>query len=82
MNALSPAWLLIKDTVTGFIDDEALSRGASIAYYTLFSIAPVLLVVVAIAGLAFGREAAEGAIVDQLSVMMGHQTAEALQGMI
>jgi len=82
MNVLSPAWLLLKDTVTGFIDDEALSRGASIAYYTLFSIAPVLLVVVAIAGLAFGREAAEGAIVDQLSVMMGHQTAEALQGMI
>jgi len=82
MNALSPAWLLIKDTVTGFIDDEALSRGASIAYYTLFSIAPVLLVVVAIAGLAFGPEAAQGAIVDQFSVMMGHQTAEALQGMI
>jgi membrane protein len=82
MNALSPAWLLLKDTVTGFVDDEALSRGASIAYYTLFSIAPVLLVVIAIAGIAFGREAAEGAIVDQLSVMMGHQTAEALQGMI
>jgi membrane protein len=82
MNALSAAWLLLKDTVTGFIDDEALSRGASIAYYTLFSIAPVLLVVVAIAGLVFGREAAEGAIVDQLSVMMGHQTAEALQAMI
>ncbi len=82
MNVLSAAWLLLKDTVTGFIDDEALSRGASIAYYTLFSIAPVLLVVIAIAGLVFGREAAEGAIVDQLSVMMGHRTAEALQGMI
>jgi membrane protein len=82
MNALSAAWLLVKDTVTGFMDDEALSRGASIAYYTLFSIAPVLLVVVAIAGLVFGREAAEGAIVGQLSVMMGHRTAEALQGMI
>jgi membrane protein len=82
MNVLSATWLLLKDTVTGFIDDEALSRGASIAYYTLFSIAPVLLVVIAIAGIAFGREAAEGAIVDQLSVMMGHRTAEALQGMI
>jgi len=82
MNALSPAWLLLKDTVTGFIDDEALSRGAAIAYYTLFSIAPVLLVVVAIAGLVFGRDAAEGAIVDQLSAMMGHQTAVAVQGMI
>jgi membrane protein len=82
MKALSAAWLLLKDTVTGFIDDEALSRGAAIAYYTLFSIAPVLLVVVAIAGLAFGRDAAEGAIVDQLSAMMGHQTAVAVQGLV
>ncbi len=82
MKVLSAAWLLLKDTVTGFIDDEALSRGASIAYYTLFSIAPVLLVVIAIAGLTFGREAAEGAIVAQLSTMMGRQTAQALQGMI
>ena len=42
----------------------------------------MLLVVVAIAGLVFGRDAAEGAIVDQFSGLMGHQTAEALQGMI
>jgi len=82
MRVLSAVWLLLRDTITGFIDDEALSWGASIAYYTLFSIAPVLLVVVAIAGLALGPEATEGAIVDQFSVMMGHQTAEALQGMI
>jgi len=82
MKALSCAWLLLKDTLTGFIDDDALSRGASIAYYTLFSIAPVLLVVVAVAGLVFGHDAAEGAIVDQLSILMGHQTAKALQDMI
>jgi uncharacterized BrkB/YihY/UPF0761 family membrane protein len=44
------AWALVKDTVSGFIDDNALSRGAAIAYYTLFSIAPVLLIIVAIAG--------------------------------
>src|SRR4051812_36272088 len=82
MNALSAAWRLLRDTLSGFIEDEALSWGASIAYYTLFSIAPVLLVVVAIAGLVFGREAAEGAIVDQFSGLMGRQTAEALEGMI
>jgi len=76
------AWALVKDTVTGFIDDNALSRGASIAYYTLFSIAPVLLIIVAIAGLAFGREAAQGAIVGQLSGLMGEQTAKALEEMI
>ena len=76
------AWLLLKDTIEGFTSDEALSRGASIAYYTLFSLAPVLLVVIAIAGLAFGREAAEGAIVHQLGALMGGKTAEALQAMI
>jgi membrane protein len=82
MKALSVAWHLLRDTFEGFVDDEALSWGASIAYYTLFSTAPVLLVVVAIAGLVFGRAAAEGAIVDQFAVLMGHQTAVALQAMV
>src|ERR1051326_2468607 len=75
-------WLLVEDTFEGFIADEALSRGASIAYYTLFSLAPVLLVVIAVAGLSFGREAAQGAIVQQLRLLMGAKTAEALQAMI
>jgi membrane protein len=75
-------WVLTRDTVDGFIEDGALSRGASIAYFTLFSIAPVLLVVVAIAGLVFGQDAAEGAIVDQVSAMMGRDTAQALQAMV
>src|SRR5580704_12297583 len=82
MGFTANAWALLKDTVTGFIDDSALSRGASIAYYTLFSIAPVLLIIVAIAGLVFGREAAQGAIVGQLSGLMGEQTAKALEEMI
>jgi membrane protein len=78
----SNAWALLKDTVTSFIDDNALSRGASIAYYTLFSIAPVLLIIVAIAGLVFGHDAAEGAIVGQLNGLMGDTTAKALEEMI
>jgi membrane protein len=76
------AWALLKDTMSGFLADSALSRGASIAYYTLFSIAPVLLVIVAIAGLAFGSDAAQGAIVAQLSGMMGDDTAHAVQEML
>jgi len=82
MGFTANAWALLKDTVTGFIDDSALSRGASIAYYTLFSIAPVLLIIVAIAGLVFGHDAAQGAIVGQLSGLMGEQAAVALEGMI
>jgi membrane protein len=75
----STAWKMLKDTVLAFINDEALSRGAVIAFYTVTSIAPVLLIVIAIAGLAFGRDAAQNAITEQLSGLMGQQTAEVLQ---
>ena len=81
-SSLRGIWHLLRDTVEGFIDDDALSRGASIAYYTLFSLAPVLLIAIAIAGLAFGPDAARGAIVDQLSGLMGGKSAEALQAMV
>jgi uncharacterized BrkB/YihY/UPF0761 family membrane protein len=50
-----------------FVADDALSRGASISFYTVTSIGPVLFIVVAIAGLAFGEDAARGAISEQLS---------------
>ena len=73
------AWKILKDTVLAFINDGALSRGAAIAFYTVTSIAPVLLIVIAIAGLAFGRDAAQNAITEQLSGLMGQQTAEVLQ---
>ena len=51
----STPWKMLKETVLAFINDEALSRGAAIAFYTVTSIAPVLLIVIAIAGLAFGQ---------------------------
>jgi membrane protein len=69
-------------SVLAFINDEALSRGAAIAFYTVTSIAPVLLIVIAIAGLAFGRDAAQNAITEQLSGLMGQQTAEVLQAAV
>jgi len=72
-------WKMLKDTVLSFIEDEALSRGAAIAFYTVTSVAPLLLIVIAIAGLAFGREAAQNAIVSQLSGLMGQQTAQILE---
>jgi membrane protein len=76
------AWELAKDTVRGFIADEALSHGASIAYYTMFAVAPVLLIIIAIAGLVFGQQAAEAAIVAQLSGLMGESTAKALEEIV
>jgi len=76
---ISEFWGLPKQAVLSFIDDEALSRGAAIAFYTVTSIAPILLIVVAIAGLVYGREAAQQAITTQLSGLMGQQTAQLLE---
>lgn len=75
-------WQLLRDSVNAFIEDEALSRGAAIAYYTIFSIAPVLVIVIAIAGIAYGPDAARGAIVGQLEGMIGHDGALAVQDMV
>lgn len=73
---------MLQETVADYIEDEALSRGAAIAYYTIFSIAPVLVICIAIAGLVFGQDAAQGAMVGQLRGMMGDQAAAAVQAMI
>jgi hypothetical protein len=53
---LREAWALARNTVEGFVADEAMTRGAAIACYAMFSLAPLLVVAVAIAGLAFGEE--------------------------
>jgi membrane protein len=63
-------------------DDDALRLGASLAYYTLFAIGPVLLVAVAIAGLVFGPDAVRGEIVGQLDGLIGREGAQAVQALL
>lgn len=76
-------WLnLFKQTFTEFGEDKAPRLGAALAYYTIFSIAPLLLIAIAIAGIVFGREAVQGQVVAQLRGVMGQSTAESLQEMI
>ena len=58
----STLWPMVKRSASAWSDDFAPSMGAAIAYYTAFSIAPLLVIVIAIAGLVFGREAASGAL--------------------
>lgn len=69
-------------TVTEWIDDRASSKGAALAFYTLFSIAPILVLAIALAGYFFGAEAAEGELVTQLRGLIGQNGAEAVQAMI
>jgi membrane protein len=71
-------WFLLKQSVLAFIDDGALSRGAAIAFYAVTSIGPVMLIVVAVAGLVFGEEAARGALMEKLRGLMGEQSASFL----
>src|SRR6478735_940452 len=63
-------------------DDDALRLGASLAYYTLFAIAPVLLVVTGIAGLVFSTDVVRGAIVNQLDHLVGREGAHAVQSLL
>jgi membrane protein len=70
---------LVRDATYAFIEDEALTRGAAIAFYTVTSIGPVLFIVVAIGGLAFGEEAARGAVAAQLTGLVGKESADLVQ---
>lgn len=73
---------LCKRAVTGWLDDFAPSMGAAISYYTVFSLAPLLVIVIAIAGAIFGREAVQGEIVGQLQGLIGREGAVVVQGLI
>ncbi len=72
-------WTILKRALNGYIAHEALSRGAAIAFYVVTSLAPVLLIVVAIAGLVFGEDAVRGSLVKELGGLFGQQGGEFLQ---
>ena len=76
------AWAFILAIINNFIADRAMTRGAAIAYYTTFSLAPILLLVIAVAGLVFGEEAVRGAILRELGGLMGGDGAKALEEMV
>jgi YihY family inner membrane protein len=73
---------LIGKSVAAWVDDYAPSMGAALAYYTLFSLTPLLLIAIAVAGLVFGEEAARGEIVAQIEGLIGREGAIAVQGLL
>jgi membrane protein len=73
---------LLKKTASSWVDDRAPSMGAALSYYTVFSIAPLLLIVIAVAGLVFGTEAAQGALVGQLEGLLGERGATIVQELL
>ena len=79
---LKATWILIKSATQSWVDDYAPSMGAALSFYTLFAIAPLLLIVIALAGLVFGPDAARGEILGQLRGLMGEEGARAVQAML
>jgi membrane protein len=75
-------WALLKEGVIAFDEDEALSRGAAIAFYAVTALAPVLYIAAAIAGLVFGREAAGTAIAHEIGHLIGPNAAKILYAAI
>ncbi|MEP7355826.1 MAG: YihY/virulence factor BrkB family protein [Anaerolineales bacterium] len=75
-------WELIKTTWAEFNEDKVPRLGAALAYYTIFSLAPLLIIVIAVAGLVFGQGQAQEALLGQLRGLMGTQGADMIQTMI
>lgn len=74
--------VMIKEAALAWNDDGAASMGAAIAYYTIFSIAPLLIIIMAIAGFFFGADAVQGQVYGQAQGLLGKEGATALQGLV
>ena len=75
-------WRLTKQAVQAWSDDYAPSMGAALSYYMLFSIAPLLLIVISVAGMIFGDEAVRGELTGSLQFLMGEEGAKAIEGLL
>ena len=75
-------WRLVNAAGSAWSDDYAPSMGAALSYYSVFSMAPLLVIVISIAGLAFGPEAARGEVFGQLRGLMGDESAKAIEGLL
>ena len=73
---------VLAKAANAWMDDHAQSMGAALSYYTIFSLAPLLLIAISVAGLVFGRDAAQGAVVDQLQGLIGPNGAQAVQDLL
>jgi membrane protein len=73
---------LLVETFNDWNEDKAPRLAAALSYYTIFSLAPLLIIVISIAGLVFGQDAARGEVIAQVSSFMGEEGAEAVSGLL
>jgi membrane protein len=82
MASLRAAYEIVKETVEQFIDERAPRMAAALAFYTVFSLAPVLIIAVAVAGVVFGEESAQARIVYEVEALVGINGAHVVEGLI
>jgi membrane protein len=82
MKKLKSIWSLFKNAGEGFINDNAFKLSASLSYYTIFALCPLLIIVISLAGIFFGREAVQGKIYWQLNGLVGNEAALQIQNII
>ncbi len=76
------AWNILKSAVQGFIANNALSRGAAMSFYAVTSLTPILLIVVAVAGMAFGQDLVRDGLVRETGGLLGHESGELIKSML
>src|SRR5688572_2177990 len=82
LTRLRSVWDFLKQVGTEWDKDNAGRLAAALALYTLLSIAPLLVIAVAVAGMAFGAEAARGQISQEISTLVGPQAGQAIEGLV
>ena len=80
--SLKLVWAALKEAFKGFSDDKVTKLSASLAYYTVFSLAPLLIVIIAICGFFLGREAIQGSLDTEIQTFIGTDAAKQIQDMI
>jgi membrane protein len=80
--AMTSAWHLIKTTIEKWVAHKDARRGAAIAYYSVFSVGPLMVIAIGIADLVFGQEAARGEVQGELSGMVGQSAAAAIDSLL
>lgn len=87
LNEIIPDWLkriskVLFESVKSWLAHRAASKGAALAFYTLFSLTPILVLAIAVAGYFFGEEAAQGQIISQIQGLVGRNGANAIQALL
>jgi membrane protein len=85
--AVTPDWMrrlsiVMRKSLSSWMEHRAISKGAALAFYTLFSMTPILVLSIAVAGYVFGAEAAQGEIVAQVQGLVGPNGAQAIQALL